>query len=257
MIMLVIVRGAKSLVLSAAILLLAAVPSRAAVIAYDNSATPLGFQAAEPREYGDEVRLAGGLSEIARVISGFEIEYAADYVGGATFPTMRFRIYLSDPANFFKPGQVLWESEVMPLFVPENNIGRLVFGDTGQPNQIPLAYNGQPVVIPPGYEQNGQFIRYDRITFTAEFTGLSMRTTEPRDFAGLVFYGNPTVGTSANDYWRRTPNGLDWQLARNNAVTRNNFGARFYVSNVPEPSVLALGSFWAAAGVWTLLRRRK
>lgn len=233
--MFVFARGMKALLCSAILVL--ASSAQAAEVIYDSTANYLGAQATEFREYGDEIRVSG----VARVIERFEVEYAADYQGSATIPTMRFRLYLNDPNNFFKPGQVLWESEVLPIIIPTGNFGRMAFGSAAQP----LMYNGQQVAIPEGF---------DRITFTVEFTGLTMRTTPPRDFAGLSFYGNPTIGRSADDYWRRTVNGQDWALVRNPAVSRSNFGAIFYA--VPEPSTLALTSMFGIAGLWTLLRRR-
>lgn len=230
--------GLKALVCGA-VLAGMALAGNAAEVIYNSAITPLGVQAAESREYGDEIRVEG----VARIIERFELEYVADYVGGI-IPTMQFRLYLNDPNNFFRPGQVLWESEVMPVIIPNGNFGRIGFGSEANP----LRYNGAPVVIPEGF---------DRITFTVDFNGFPdpMDTTPPRNFAGLLFYGNPSPGRSADDYWRRTADGTGWSLVRNAAVTRNNFGAIFYA--VPEPSVTALTGMLGAAGVWALVRRRK
>jgi hypothetical protein len=231
--MFVIARRAKALA-CALLFSVCAFPAQAAEVIYDNTSASLGTQASEIREYGDEIFVAG----VARIISQFQIEYVADFRGGNTIPTMRFRMYLNDPNNFYKPGEMLWQSEVMPILIPQGNFGVVTFQN--------LMFNGAPVVIPDGYT---------RITFTAEFSGLTMQTaTEPRDFAGLLYYGVPTVGLSYNDFWRRTPNGTDWQLVRTPGVFKNNFGAR--LEAVPEPSVIALGSMLAAAGLWQLFRRR-
>ncbi|MDX1953423.1 MAG: PEP-CTERM sorting domain-containing protein, partial [Verrucomicrobiota bacterium] len=84
-------------------------------------------------------------------------------------------------------------------------------------------------------------------TWTVEFNGIAMVAG---DLAGLVYYNPPTVGSSFNDWWKKTPEG--WRpFESTDSNIRNNFFAR--VTAVPEPSVLALALL---AGAMLVVRRK-
>jgi hypothetical protein len=71
----------------------------------------------------------------------------------------------------------------------------------------------------------------DTITWSIHFTGLSSGGT-----VGLLYYENPTIGSSQDDFWRLVP-GEGWVLFDTPNI-KDNFGAEF--NAVPEPTTWAL-----------------
>lgn len=211
-----------SAVCALALALSAASSIRADEIVFENSEVYSGHYASVLSEYGDEITLGG----TARTLTEFIFEYAGDFFSQGD-EVGKVRFYANDNGPFHLPGTLLWES---PLF---------------------------PVRKGPGVTEGWANINIDvpdTFTWTVQFFGLTMNTTAGQlDVAGLRYYGLPKIGQSYNDFWIR--NGDSWQLFGPPAdVPKANFAVR--VKAVPEPSIVALATLGAAAGIVHLLRKR-
>lgn len=76
------------------------------------------------------------------------------------------------------------------------------------------------------------------------------------DSLGLELYNSVTTGNSYNDYWFKASPVSSWQLLQTPSSGPNNFGARFYIADVPEPSTICLGLVGGLCLVFGLRQRR-
>jgi hypothetical protein len=79
------------------------------------------------------------------------------------------------------------------------------------------------------------------LALPSDFTlAISVSGLSNSDHLGLELYNSITTGNAYNDYWYN--NGSGWQLLQNSLdANNNNFGGRFYIAAVPEPSSIFLG----------------
>jgi hypothetical protein len=173
------------------LLVLRLTPAHAQIV-YDNSSgggTNVYYQV---QEYGDEIVLGG----TSRVVDEFQFEYYGDFV--ATGVEMaRLRLYKNDGP-------------------PDSN---------GDPTPGTVLYDSGPFSILPGYQTKAfsglNLTVPTDITWTVQFTGLVGGTG---DEAGLIIRNPPTVGSSYDDFWMKTPSG--WALYRWGGNPVANFAAR-------------------------------
>lgn len=198
---------------------LTAAPSQGQEIVYDNTKSYLGQVSYNSFEYGDEIRLAG----TSRVITTFVLQYYSDLIASGD-EMFKVRFYENNGTvfspGFVRPGTLLFESGFQPVL---NGFQSHTFSGLN-------------------------FTAPDNLTFTVQFFNISQT---PRDRAGLVFYGPPTVGNSFDDFWSRNGDGIF--LPYNTPGIKDNFAAR--VIAVPEPGVIAMAA--AGLGLMALARRRK
>jgi hypothetical protein len=182
--------------------------SISAEIVYDNSTDYSQIDYESPNEYGDEVILAG----TARAVTQIELEYYANYTphGGEV---ARVRFYANTGPNWM--GRPDYQT---PAATP-------LFEDTFDPGQgFHTAVIPVPNVVVP-----------DTFTWTIQFIGIAQTET---DYAGLLFYGLPTVGQSPNDFWELTASG--WVAAQKPGVPKNNFGVRITAVAAPAGPQLTI-----------------
>ena len=202
--------------LTAAILAGVSASAQPAVV-YDNTAAYSGFKSnAGNKEIGDEITLSDALLNI---VTKFQFEYHFNGADATASGVLRFYAKDGGVGNV-QPGTVLFESASFDL------LNGFKQGSANVPS----------VTVP------GTFI------WTVEFSGL-----DGADSAGLLYYGNPSVGSSLNDHWERDLAGFQ-TYADDPDILSDNFAAR--VTAVPEPGTWALllgglGVIGAAA------RRRK
>ncbi len=225
--------GAGSLALLIAVF--GGVSSKADEIIYDNTAQFLNKHAAINVEYGDEITLGGK----ARTLTEFAFEYYGEFLSQGD-ELARVRFYKNDGPvfrdqlgrlypDYHLPQTLLWESALFPVSQG--------FATKSFPNLN--------VEVP------------ETIIWTIQFFGMTFQTIDGRkDEAGLLYYGLPTIGLSFNDTWAKRATGWQPEALPASVVAKNNFGARA-LAVVPEPSVVALGTFGCAVGIWTAWKRRR
>ena len=186
-----------------------------AELVYDNSREYSTNFVAHTFEYGDEIRLAGS----ARTVTSFQFELYGEFTPQSVV-NVRLRFYANDVAGqFLAPGTLLYQSELL----------RVAQGFNA------LAVSGLSVPVPNSF------------TWTVAFSGLTMTAG---DQAGLVLYGNPSVGSSLNDYWQK--GGRGWQLYRfPGGIPVANFAARVYA--LPDPQVRFLSHTRLPSGIFQTL----
>lgn len=175
------------------------------VVVYDNSATretPQRFSESD-YEFGDEIVLAGTISDSTWEITNFKFEYfgyGIDFTNGNVQVALRF--YANDGVDG-RPGTQLYSS------------GYSVIPPTGPGGSV-LEYNGLSVILPAR-----------NFTWTVDFVGLGPASSGGLQGGGLDLYGPPTIGQNYNDFWERSGPGLSWKL-RSPAPGQPpiNFGAR-------------------------------
>jgi hypothetical protein len=174
-------------------------PAVWAELVYQNSREYSTNFVAYAFEYGDEITLAGS----ARTVTTFQFECFGDFASQGV-ANVRLRLFANDgPGRFPSPGTLLYQSEQLGISAGFNT----------------LSVSGLSVTVP------------NTLTWTVVFGGLTMNGG---DQAGLVLYGNPTVGTSYNDYWQKS--GSQWELYRfPGGKPVADFAARVYAA--PDPPV--------------------
>lgn len=203
------------------------------VTVYENSSGFANLMTREGnREVGDEIFIS---NPALNYIDRFEFEYNYIRNGGDGEATAQIRFYALEEVSFpgggtgFRPEAEAFA--VSPAFTLDTGLGRRVWAGSG----------GTPGDRPPlGITVPGRFV------WTVTFGGL-----EGGEEAGLLYYGDPEIGTSANDYWARDAAFADWQLYDTPSFI-DNFAAK--VVAVPEPTALAL---LGGAALVMGLRRRK
>jgi hypothetical protein len=137
---------------------------------YDNSTSPASERYADSKvELGDQLQLSG----TARTVTDIYIEYYGNFTAQGD-EKGRLRIYNNkNTYDLFRksPTDVLFESDFFPV----------------SPSFNTYALHNLNITVP------------DTITLGLEFSGLA----ENED-AGFLLYSPPTVGSSFNEFWRRT-----------------------------------------------------
>ena len=190
---------------------------RAQETVYNNISQYLNTYETDPREYGDQIHLAGS----SRIVTAFSFRYFGNFtVTGDEQAIIRF--YANDrPYDAFRqqPGTLLWQSGFFPV-------------SPGQ--QLRTLLPGGEVEVP------------DIFTWTVEFRGLGAG-----EDAGLLVYGPATVGSSFNEFWIRTGQNRFDTFMYPGGTPRADFYAQ--VIAVPEPGTFAL----LAIGACLFLGRKK
>src|SRR4051812_19575939 len=179
------------------------------VVVYEDSADYTGKFNLSANEYGEEIVLSGN----ARYITQFAFEYVGNFVAQGD-ETARLRFY----------------SNTGPSWLGATNTGYLT------PAATPLWETVVP--ISSGFNTASITVPYvnvpSRFTWTIQFFGLTMSAS---DNAGLLFYGQPTTGSSFNDYWELLTTG--WWLEKYLDIPVNNFAAKIMaVAALPPPTRL-------------------
>jgi hypothetical protein len=181
------------------------------VVVYENSTNYTGKFNMSANEYGDEIILLGN----AHFITQFQFEYVGNFVAQGD-ETARLRFYANTGPN--------WQGATN--------------ADYATPAAIPLWETVIP--ISSGFNTATVTVPYVdvplRFTWTIQFFGITMATN---DNAGLLFYGQPTIGSSFNDYWELLTTG--WWLERYLDIPHNNFAAKIMaVAALPPPTKLGI-----------------
>lgn len=212
----------------AAIALAALAIARAAsgqeVIVYDNSSGFANLRTDRGNsEIGDQIILS---NPAFNYIQRFEFEYSFSRGNGDGFAMAQIRFYSMDG---LMPAREPFA--VSPVFALEEGLRRAVWSGNG--------------VGPLGITVPADFV------WSVTFGGLDGGTTEA---AGLLYYGEPEIGDSADDYWRRWAAWDVWTLhdTQDPIDFSDNFAARLVA--VPEPSAITL--IGASALLTALWRRR-
>jgi hypothetical protein len=157
-------------------------------IVYDNSAGINTNVYYSNFEYGDEIFLAGG----SRNVTEFRLEYYGDFVTTGD-ETGRLRLYKNDgKLDGFgdpTPGTLLYDSGTFPI----------------TPGYQTKIFSGFSITVPTD------------LTWTIQFGGL---IGGDGDRAGLIIQGPPTVGSSYDDFWLKSPAGT-WLTYRWVELTAN------------------------------------
>lgn len=188
--------------------------------------------------------------------------------------TIGNEILLSGPSvitsfefELFNPTNILTGSPVTMTVNLYNNTGATVSGYPSPSSSIfsdsfdlSLAPAGVYQAYAP-YDGTGGYglrVIYSGLTLAvpSDFTlAITISGLTGPDALGLELYNSVTTGNTYNDYW--FDNGSGWQLLASPSGY-NNFGARFYVADVPEPSTICLGFVGAALlGMGRWQRRAK
>lgn len=202
-----VIRSAQHFI--AAISFCASVCGQSPVVVYEDSTNYTGKFNLTANEYGDEIVLFGN----AHIITQFQFEYVGNFVPQGD-ESARLRFYANTgPAwmgnhDYLTPAATpLWET-VIPIS-PGFNTATI----TAPYVDVPL-----------------------RFTWTIQFFGVTMSST---DNAGLLFYGQPILGSSFNDYWELLTSG--WTPERQGDVPHNNFAAKVMaVTAVPPPPTVSV-----------------
>jgi hypothetical protein len=219
--------------LAIAALALAAPAFGQEVTVYENSSGFANLMTQEGnREVGDEITIS---NPALNYIDRFEFEYNYVRNGGDGEATAQIRFYALEEVavpgggTAFRPEADAFA--VSPAFTLATGLGRRIWSGSGgtEGDRPPLG-----ITVPTTF------------VWTVTFGGL-----EGGEEAGLLYYGDPEIGTSANDYWARDAVFADWHLYDTPGFV-DNFGAK--VVAVPEPTALAL---LGGAALVMGLRRRK
>jgi hypothetical protein len=181
------------------------------VVVYENATNYTGKFNLSSNEYGDEIVLSGD----AHFITQFQFEYVGNFTPQGD-EIARLRFYANTGPS--------WQGATQPGYLT--------------PAATPLWETVLP--ISPGFNTATISVPYvnvpSRFTWTVQFFGLAMSTN---DNAGLLFYDQPTIGSSFNDYWELLTKG--WWLERYLDIPNNNFAAKIMaVSEVPPPPRLSV-----------------
>lgn len=179
------------------ILILAGQAATRAEIIYDNSSSGGGtnvfYAAPSVLQYGDEAILGG----TSRAVSQFLFEYFGDFIAPQGDEMARIRLYKADgpltSEGIPTPGTILYDSGLF-------SIG---------PGYITKKFSGLNINVP------------GVVIWTISFEGL---TGFAGDRAGLIFWPEPTVGKSYDDFWQQVNAG--WELRGFNGRPKANFVAR-------------------------------
>jgi hypothetical protein len=192
-----------------AILICASIHAQTPTVVYECSTNYTGKFNQSANEYGDEITLLGN----KRVITQIQIEYFAAFVpSGDEVARLRF----------YENSGPLWMNNKdykTPLSPP--------LWETTFP--VRTGFNTATISVP-------NVTVPLRFTWTVQFFGIAMTTT---DHAGLLLYGDPTIGSSFNDFWELRATG--WSPVRIPGIPKNNFAAKIMaVESAPPPPALSV-----------------
>lgn len=188
---------------AAFLLICASVRAQTPTVVYETSTNYSGKFNVSANEYGDEIILMGNKS----VLTQMHIEYFGDFTPTGD-EVARVRLYQNTGPGYGGSSQFLTPANP-PLWETTFPVG--------------LGFNTATITVP--------YVKVPlRFTWTVQFFGIAMNGTEK---AGLLFYGDPIVGSSFNDYWELTPSG--WVAQRIPGVPKNNFAAKFLAVDAAPP----------------------
>ena len=226
-----VVPFAKSLLVG--ILICASVRAQSPTVVYECSTNYTGQFNQSVNEYGDEIILFGN----KRVITQIQFEYFAAFVPSGD-EVGRLRFYENSGPAWM--GNKDYQTPTSPpLF------------ETTFP--VRVGFNTATITVP-------NITVPLRFTWTVQFFGIAMTST---DYAGLLFYGNPTIGSSFKDYWELRSTG--WVPLLIPGIPRSNFAAKITAVDaapaLPSVSVAVEGSnlrlSWPATSTGLTLESRE